>query len=153
MQNEDFDMKAIFNRIYKACGVENDNQLSQFLEVKPSTIQSWKSAKHPPFKACYEVYRRTQNPLEWLIEGEGSGYFPVSQDGEENPAENVIRIPEEEFIDGFVDIISLGAMMDLFSVGNDVTENDIRRLGTMFYRSLNNTDPTIKRFRRKKKQC
>lgn len=133
----DFDIKAIFERMYLACKVENDNQLSKFFNVKPSTIQGWKVAKTPPLKACYEIYQRTGVTVEWLVEGEEPNVSRVAELGVLSSFK-AINMSEEAFSKAFQEEVLSGIRLDFFSANELTTTANIERLGRHLFRELNN---------------
>jgi len=133
----DFDIRAIFERMYSACKVENDNQLSKFFNVKPSTIQGWKVAKTPPLKACYEIYQRTGVTVEWLVEGIEPSVAQVADIGTA-PNFKAINMSEEAFAKAFQEEVLSGIRLDFFSANELTTVANIERLGRHLFRELNN---------------
>lgn len=133
----DFDIMAIFQRMYRACKVENDNQLSKFFNVKPSTIQGWKVAKTPPLKACYEIYQRTGVTVEWLIDGKDPRVGKVSEFHAPSQL-RAINMDEDAFAKAFQDEVLSGIRLDFFSANDMTTMANIERLGRHLYRELNN---------------
>lgn len=139
----EFDIKAIFQRMYLACGVENDNQLSKFLGVKPSTIQGWKIAKTPPFKACYEIYQRTGFTVEWLVDGGHPANVGDLSDATSNQSiMKAINLPEDSFARAFYEEVMSGIRLDFLSANEHSVAENIKRLGRQLYRELND-EPII----------
>ncbi len=139
----EFDIRAIFQRMYVASGVENDNQLSKFLKVKPSTIQGWKIAKTPPFKACYEIYHRTGFTVEWLVDG-AHPKVSMGEVGAANRAftQKVINLPEDSFANAFHEEVMSGIRLDFLMANEHSVAENIKRLGRQLYRELND-EPII----------
>ncbi|UAA39830.1 helix-turn-helix domain-containing protein [Paraneptunicella aestuarii] len=139
MTKEDFDIHATFERMYKACNVSNDFQLARYLDVTASTVQSWRNAKQPPLKACYKIYMRTGNPIEWLIHGEKSGFGPVSEGSQQAQKNKAICVPEVMFAEAFYNELILGMRMDLLRPTDHSTPENLQMLAKSLYRELNDT--------------
>lgn len=139
MSEAEFDIHAIFERMYTACGVNNDFQLGRYLEVTPSTVQSWRNAKQPPLKACYKIYTLTGNPMEWLIQGEKSGFGPVPDSPQQPQIGKAISVPEAMFAEAFCNEIVTGIRMDLLRSTETSTPENIQMLAKALYRGLNET--------------
>ncbi|MCY7294188.1 helix-turn-helix domain-containing protein [Alteromonas sp. a30] len=147
----DFDIVAIFKRMYRACGVENDNQLSKFFNVKPSTIQGWKVAKTPPLKACYEIYQRTGVTVEWLVDGTEPKTEKVA-DIQFGSRARAINMDEDAFARAFQEEVLSGIRLDFFSANEMTTMANIERLGRHLFRELNN-EPLIQKKVDKEVEC
>lgn len=130
-----YDVESIFERMRYACSASNDSQLAKFLGVKSSAIVAWKTAKHPPYRACYEIFQATGFTVEWLITGEHPVQSPVV--GGVQQGDKQINMSLERFLDSFQEIILNGLRMQVFSASETVTIEDIRRLGTLYYNTLN----------------
>ena len=139
MTEVEFDIHAIFERMYFACGVSNDYQLGNFLAVTPSTVQSWRNARQPPLKACYKIYLLTRTPMEWLIHGESSGFKPGQNPTQQCLSGNVINISEGVFAKAFQKEIVNGIRMDLLQATDASTIENLEMLAKALYRNLNDT--------------
>lgn len=149
---------AIFERMYATCGVVNDYQLAKYLGVKASSVKGWKIAKHPPFKACYEIFTRTGVTIEWLITGQTPS-LPVneidtinhvaereavyrltgSDDDPDKPC--LINMPLEQFQSLFRDAIVDGISSQFFDLLPGTDRRAIDALAARFYRKVN--DPVV----------
>lgn len=151
MSEADFDIHAIFERMYTACSVSNDFQLGRYLSVTPSTVQSWRNAKQPPLKACYKIYQLTGNPMEWLIQGEKSGFGPASDSPQQPQLGKAISVPESMFAEAFCNEIVSGIRMDLLQTTEASTPENLQMLAKALYRGLNET-PTLPKSKKEKLQ-
>ncbi len=144
MSEATFDIHAIFERMYTACSVSNDFQLGRHLNVTPSTVQSWRNAKQPPLKACYKIYQMTGNPMEWLIQGEKSGFGPVPDSPQQPHKGKAISVPESMFAEAFCSEIVTGIRMDLLRTTETSTPENLQMLAKSLYRGLNETHALTK---------
>ena len=133
----EFDIKAIFQRMYIACDVRNDNQLSKFFAVKPSTIQGWKNAKHPPLKACFEIYQRTGYSVEWLISGEHPAFTTSMVSSVDLKDQKVVKVGEEEFAKAYARSVMYSIALGYSDENESTLERNFIRLGKILYRELN----------------
>ncbi|MEZ2744295.1 helix-turn-helix transcriptional regulator [Halopseudomonas bauzanensis] len=63
---------AVLDRLLAVYGVKNDNQLSDLLAIKRSTIGNWRSRDSVPYSLCVSASVERGVSLDWLITGEGS---------------------------------------------------------------------------------
>lgn len=136
LMNKD-EVEAIFQRMHKACGVSNDYQLSKYLDVQPSSVKGWKIAKHPPYKACYEIFERTGHTVEWLV----SGKHPVDKPGLKTVKSKTkprrFNMTLEEFTATFHEAIKDGLRMKWIELGKSTSKREIDELAALYYGKVN----------------
>lgn len=118
------DLNGILERLRHAFDVDNNYQLSNQLQISPSTINGWVNRNQIPFQACYSAYERTGISMEWLITGQGAmranGIQPdVSQD---------------KLIEDFAFVLKEGEDLGLLLMAEDTTREVAELLGRMLYR-------------------
>lgn len=135
----EFNVEAIFERMHLACKVKNDFQLSKYLNVKPSTVKGWKDAKHPPFKACFEIYDRTGVTVEWLLTGKVPGQVvEVSVAGNADVVDELHSLPEEAlFVQKYLQSIELGLLSGFIELKPDTTQDEVSIMAQQLYAMLN----------------
>lgn len=146
-------VEEIFARMYTTCGVNNDYQLAQYLGVKASSVKGWKIAKHPPFKACFQIYQQTGVTVEWLITGnepyvrstthhvaERDGVYDVDTQQAHQPKQP-ISMPLENFQLLFREAIIDGISSQFFDLLPGTDKRAIDALAARFYRKVN--DPVV----------
>lgn len=129
-----YDVESIFKRMRYASDAENDSQLAKFLNVKSSAIVAWKTAKHPPYRACFEIFQETGFTVEWLITGDQPIQSPVVGGAKD---EKSINMSLDRFLETFEVAILNGLRMQMFQATEGSTVEDIRRLGTLYYHTVN----------------
>lgn len=130
----DFDVEAVFQRMHTACEVKNDYQLSKYLGVKASTVKGWKDAKHPPFKACFEIFEKTGVTVEWLL----TGIEPaVSRTEQATSLKSYSSIPDlKQFIDMYQRSIETGLVTGFIELNPNITRDEIAIMARQLYASL-----------------
>lgn len=136
MMNKD-EVEAIFQRMYSACGVNNDYQLSQYFDVTASSVKGWKIAKNPPYKACYEIYERTGHTVEWLISGKHPAQVKVTDASTNNKDIKPINVPMEHFVDAYFRSVCLAVNLGYIHCEKANDMEELKRFGKQFYRELN----------------
>lgn len=132
----EFDVNAIFQRMHIACGVKNDYQLSKFLDVKASTVKGWKDAKHPPYKACYEIYEKTGITVEWLLSGKPCPVTPVAP-VKEQEAILECALPEfDSFASMYMKSIESGLISGFIQLKPNTTQDEIVIMARQLYTEL-----------------
>ena len=63
---------AVLDRLLAVYGVKNDNQLSDALGIKRSTVGNWRSRDSVPYSLCVSTSVERGVSLDWLITGKGS---------------------------------------------------------------------------------
>ena len=63
---------AVLDRLLAVYGVKNDNQLSDQLGIKRSTVGNWRSRDSVPYSLCVRAAFDQGASLDWLITGEGN---------------------------------------------------------------------------------
>lgn len=131
-----FDVPAIFQRMHIACGVKNDYQLSKFLDVKASTVKGWKDAKHPPYKACYEIFEKTGVTVEWLLTGKAS-HCLVEQPQITTAEKWAELIPDFESFSGkYLKSIEAGLIANFIRLESRTTQDEIKIMARQLYTDL-----------------
>lgn len=128
-----YDVEGVLLRMREACNAQNESQLARFLGIQSSTIVAWRGAKKPPYWACYELYEKTGCTVEWMITGEAPKTFPHEDENK------VFNLSIEEFTDSFIQTIANGVHMGTLSIGDQASKEDLQRLATWYYNSVNNT--------------
>ncbi|MCY7296681.1 helix-turn-helix domain-containing protein [Alteromonas sp. a30] len=132
----EFDVTAIFQRMHKACGVKNDYQLSKFLAVKASTVKGWKDAKHPPYKACYEIYERTGVSVEWLLSGKTVNE-PMIASKSNGKNQGADALPDfEAFASKYLKSIEAGLISGFIRLESQTTQDEIIIMARQLYAEL-----------------
>lgn len=155
----------ILERMYATCGVDNDYQLAKFLGLQASSVKGWRIAKHPPFKACFEIFTRTGVTVEWLVTGQSPGssynhdhnhshnhkishvaerevvYSHAATQQDLQSDSHPIRMPLEQFQSLFREAIIDGISMQFLELASGTDRRSIDALAARFYRKVN--DPVI----------
>lgn len=132
----------VVTRMQRVCGVRNDGGLAIYLGVSSSAVSSWRKAKNPPFRACFEVVKRKDVTMEWLLLGE-LGLLPsdenLNQD-KSNELDAPRLISQEVFVNSFVEFIDVACKVKMLIKPDDVNPKELSRLALGLYESLYNTD-------------
>lgn len=130
----EFEVEAVFKRMHLACGVKNDYQLSKYLSVKASTVKGWKDAKHPPFKACFEIFEKTGVTVEWLM----TGKVPQSELADPvSYAHSPTDIPDmEQFTEMYRKSIEAGLIAGFIELKPNITQDEIAIMARQLYALL-----------------
>ncbi|HBO1199075.1 TPA: helix-turn-helix domain-containing protein [Pseudomonas aeruginosa] len=79
---------AVVDRLLSVYGVRNDNQLSEILQIKRSTLGNWRSRDSVPYTICVSAAEEKGVSLDWLLTGEGPMWRGAdSQKVEPTPAD------------------------------------------------------------------
>ncbi len=132
----EFDVSAIFQRMHVACGVKNDYQLSKFLDVKASTVKGWKDAKHPPYRACYEIYEKTGITVEWLLSGKPCHVVAAEPIQEEQPVLDCALPEFESFASMYLKSIESGLISGFIQLEPNTTQDEIIIMARQLYTEL-----------------
>lgn len=65
------DILKIIERMRIATRVENDVQLSNYLQIKANTITTWKARGKVPYEHLDEISQGESVSFDWLLTGEG----------------------------------------------------------------------------------
>lgn len=65
---------AVVDRLLAVYGVKNDNQLSDVLDIKRSTLGNWRARDSVPYPICVSVAVEKGVSLDWLLTGVGPMY-------------------------------------------------------------------------------
>ncbi|EMM6268955.1 TPA: helix-turn-helix domain-containing protein [Pseudomonas aeruginosa] len=83
---------AVVDRLLSVYGVKNDNQLSELLQIKRSTLGNWRSRDSVPYTFCVSAAEEKGVSLDWLLTGEG----PIWRGAEAQKVEAVPTDPREQ---------------------------------------------------------
>lgn len=70
----DFSADAVVDRLLLVYGASTDNQLSDTLDIKRSTLGNWRSRETVPYPICVKTSIDKGVSLDWLIGGIGPMY-------------------------------------------------------------------------------
>lgn len=128
---------AIVTRMQRACGVRNDAKLALYLSKSSSAVSAWRKAKSPPFRACFEVAKRMNVTMEWLLTGrkpmkdeQGALELESGQFSAEKP------VSQDVFISTFIDFIDVACKVKMLSKPADLQPKELRRLALGLYTEL-----------------
>ena len=62
---------AVVDRLHQVYGVSTDNQLSELLQIKRSTVGNWRARESVPYSVCVSAALEKGVSLDWLLTGEG----------------------------------------------------------------------------------
>ncbi|KYO87163.1 helix-turn-helix transcriptional regulator [Pseudomonas aeruginosa] len=83
---------AVVDRLLSVYGVKNDNQLSELLQIKRSTLGNWRSRDSVPYTVCVITAEERGVSLDWLLTGEG----PMWRGGDSQKVEETLTDPREQ---------------------------------------------------------
>ena len=138
-----YDVEGVLQRMREACNAQNESQLARFLGIQSSTIVAWRTAKKPPYWACFELYEKTGYTVEWMVTGEAPRKFPKADENK------TFNLPIDEFIESFEGIITTGIHMGTLNLEGGATTEDIERLSRLYFNSMNQSSEL---FPKKKKE-
>jgi len=78
---------AVVDRLLKVYAVKSDNQLSEILNVKRSTLGNWRARDSVPYSICVSTAEEKGISLDWLLTGSGAMHKGATPDTE--PAANL----------------------------------------------------------------
>lgn len=83
---------AVVDRLLSVYGVKNDNQLSELLQIKRSTLGNWRSRDSVPYTICVRTAEERGVSLDWLLTGEG----PMWKGADSQKVEETLTDPREQ---------------------------------------------------------
>lgn len=113
----------IIRRMRQACEVKNNAQLARFLNINSSNVTSWCRVKRPPLLHCLKVHKMTGRDFFWILEGEKAEF---SADQTQSSA----------FLNAFMNTIELGEKLKTLKRARDVSDAELRRLGSLMLEAL-----------------
>lgn len=102
---------AVVDRLNLAYGAKSDNELSELLNIKRSTVGNWRSRDSIPYSICVTCSEAKGVTLDWLLTGQG----PMRRGEGQQSAQSSELSPRET------------ALLTLF---NELSERDQREIHT-----------------------
>lgn len=95
---------AILDRIQQALKLSSDGEVCRVLDIKRSTLGSWRAQDRRPYEICVSLQESHGLSLDWLLTGEG----PMDRSGvAEQPAKWEAGLSEQRTrIDALLSLLS-----------------------------------------------
>lgn len=103
---------AVTDRLLQVYGIKSDNQLSDLLKIKRSTLGNWRSRDSVPYAICVMAAEEKGISLDWLLTGKG----PMRRDDASPSADSAADDPQER------------SFLALWRELDDAAQQEVRRV-------------------------